>query len=52
MARARELHSVELYAFGGLSGHLHLLLGTSDVDELAGFMCFVNRPIGAAGAVI
>ena len=42
MARAKELYPVELYAFGGLSNHLHLLLGASDVDKLAGFMGFIN----------
>ena len=42
MARAKELYPVELYAFGGLSNHLHILLGASDVDKLAGFMGFVN----------
>ncbi len=42
MARARERSPVELYAFGGLSNHLHLLLGADDVDQLAGFMGFVN----------
>ncbi len=42
MARAKERYPVELYAFGGLSNHLHLLLGADDVDKLAGFMGFVN----------
>ncbi len=42
MARAKELYPVDLYAFGGLSSHLHILLGTDDVDKLAGFMGFVN----------
>lgn len=42
MARAKERFPVELYAFGGLSSHLHILLGTADVDKLAGFMGFVN----------
>ncbi len=42
MARAKERYPVELYAFGGLSSHLHLLLGADDVDQLAGFMGFVN----------
>ncbi len=42
MARAKERYPVELYAFGGLCSHLHLLLGTDDVDLLAGFMGFVN----------
>ena len=42
MARAKELYPVELYAFGGLSNHLHILLGADDVDKLAGFMGFVN----------
>ena len=42
MARAKELYPVDLYAFGGLSSHLHILLGTADVDKLAGFMGFVN----------
>ena len=37
MARAKELYPVELYAFGGLSNHLHWLLGAADVDQLAGF---------------
>ncbi len=42
MARAKERFPVELYAFGGLSNHLQILLGADDVDKLAGFMGFVN----------
>ncbi len=42
MARAKERYPVELYAFGGLSNHVHVLLGAADVDQLAGFMGFVN----------
>ncbi len=53
MARARELYPVELYAFGGLSSHLHLLLGASDVDRLAGFMCFVKSNLAReAGRIV
>ncbi len=45
MARAKELYPVEFYAFGGLGGlqnHLHMLLGTTDVDRLAGFVGYVK----------
>ncbi len=42
MARAKELYPVELYAFGGLSNHLHMLLGATDVDRMAGFVGYVK----------
>ena len=42
MARAKELYPVELYAFGGLSNHIHLLLGATEVDRLAGFVGYVK----------
>lgn len=42
LARARERYPVEIYAFGGLSSHLHCLIGVKDVDALAGFMGYVN----------
>ena len=42
LARAKERFPVEIYAFGGLSNHLHLLIGVKEVDHLAGFMHFVN----------
>ena len=42
MARAKELYPVELYAFGGLSNHIHMLLGATDVDRLAGFVGYVK----------
>ena len=41
-ARAKERFPVEIYAFGGLSSHLHLLIGVQDVGSLAGFMGYVN----------
>ncbi len=53
LARAKERHPVELYAFGGLSNHLHLLLGATDVDQLAGFMGFVNSNLAReAGRIV
>ena len=42
MARAKELYPVALYAFGGLSNHLHMLLGATEVDKLAGFVGYVK----------
>lgn len=53
MARAKELYPVELYAFGGLSNHLHWLIGVSDVRELAGFMGYVKSNIAReAGRIV
>ncbi len=53
LARAKESHPVEIYAFGGLSNHLHMLLGASDVDQLAGFMGFVNSNLAReAGRIV
>ncbi len=42
MARAKELYPVEIYAFAGLQNHLHMLLGATDVDLLAGFVGYVK----------
>ncbi len=33
---------MELYAFGGLRTHAHMLIGVSDVDRLAGFVGYVK----------
>ena len=53
MARAKERYPVEIYAFGGLSNHLHILLGVTDVDKLAGFMGFVNSNLAReAGRIV
>ena len=41
-ARAKERFPVEIYAYGGLANHLHVLIGVRDVDTLAGFMGYVN----------
>jgi hypothetical protein len=42
MARAQKLYPVEIYAFGGLRSHLHLLIGVNNVAELSGFMEYLN----------
>ena len=53
MARAKELYPVELYAFGGLRTHLHMLVGVSDVDRLAGFVGYVNSNLAReAGRIV
>jgi len=43
LGRALRLYQVVLYAFTYLSNHAHLLLSAGLGDELAGFMCHVNR---------
>ncbi len=45
LARAKERHPVEIYAFGGLSNHVHLLIGVKNVSHLARFMNYVNSNI-------
>jgi len=42
MARAKELFPVEIYAFGGLSNHVHMLLGAAEVDRLSNFVGYVK----------
>jgi hypothetical protein len=42
MARAQKRYPVQIYAFGGLRTHLHLLLGASNVADLSGFMEYLN----------
>ena len=53
MARAKELYPVELYAFGGLSNHLHWLLGAKEVDHLSGFVGYVKSNLAReAGRIV
>ncbi len=53
MARAKERYPVELYAFGGVSNHMHWLLGVSDVDKLAGFVGYVKSNMAReAGRIV
>ncbi len=53
MARAKELYPLELYAFGGLRTHLHMLVGVSDVDRLAGFVGYVKSNLAReAGRIV
>ena len=53
MGRAKKLYPVEIYAFGGLSNHMHWLLGVTDVDKLAGFVGYVKSNLAReAGRIV
>ena len=53
IARAKELYPVEIYAFGGLQTHIHLLIGVSDVDRLASFVGYIKSNMAReAGRIV